>query len=268
MMIRKVFLVSFAVSLAFLIGCSDSVEEPDLDCTQSDLAVSVASSTEPNCSTAGSITVAGSGGTAPYEFSIDGTSFQSSTTFSDISAGTYTITVQDSDGCTATVAAELIAGPDGITLNLSSTDAECGSPTGTITASATGGDGSYTFSLNGGSSQTTGDFTDIPNGAHEVEVTDGDGCSATQSVIVSSGTSWASDVMPIIDSNCAVSGCHNGDNGSIPNFTVFNTVQTGAENIKSRTGNRSMPPSTSGLTLSNDEIELIACWVDDGAQNN
>lgn len=44
------------------------------------------------------------GGTAPYEYSLDGTTFQTATTFSDVAAADYTLTVKDANACTATVA--------------------------------------------------------------------------------------------------------------------------------------------------------------------
>src|SRR5947207_6137621 len=43
----------------------------------------------------GSVTVAGSGGTSPYTYSIDGTTFGNSGTFSNLAAGSYTITVKE-----------------------------------------------------------------------------------------------------------------------------------------------------------------------------
>ncbi len=266
---KKLLLISLTASMAVVISCSDnSSEDPEIDCTQSDIALTVSGQTEPDCDTEGSIEVTGSGGTAPYEFSIDGTTFQSATTFSNVAAGSYTITIRDDNGCTATVSTTLASGPDGITLTLVPSDAECGDPTGSIMATAVGGDGNYSFALDGGDGQTSGEFTGVSNGSRTVVVTDGTGCSVTKTVIVSSGTSWVTDIKPIIDSNCAVSGCHNGDNTSIPNWTVFSNVQNRASDIKTRTGNRSMPQAGSGLTLTDEEIELIACWVDDGAQNN
>ncbi|MCZ2460238.1 MAG: SprB repeat-containing protein [Chitinophagales bacterium] len=48
----------------------------------------------------GQIIVSGSGGTAPYTFSIDnGTSYQASNTFSNLPIGTYQIRVKDANGC-------------------------------------------------------------------------------------------------------------------------------------------------------------------------
>jgi gliding motility-associated-like protein len=50
----------------------------------------------------GSINVAPSGGTAPYRYSRDGVNFQSSPAFSSLPVGSYTVTVEDAGGLTAT----------------------------------------------------------------------------------------------------------------------------------------------------------------------
>jgi hypothetical protein len=50
----------------------------------------------------GTITLTGSGGLAPYTYSLNGGTYQSSGVFSNLSLGTYTVSVQSSAGCTAT----------------------------------------------------------------------------------------------------------------------------------------------------------------------
>ena len=66
------------------------------------LAVTV-TSTNPLCNggATGTITATATGGTAPYTYSKDGTTFQSSNVFSGLLAGPYTITVKDADRRTA-----------------------------------------------------------------------------------------------------------------------------------------------------------------------
>ena len=59
--------------------------------------------TTPCVSGSGSISVAASGGTAPYTYSLNNSSqFQSSNTFSNLNQGTYSIGVKDANGCSST----------------------------------------------------------------------------------------------------------------------------------------------------------------------
>lgn len=63
------------------------------------LAISVAK-TDATC-TGGSITITASGGTQPYQYSINGgTSFQASNSFTGIAGGTYNVVVKDAANCT------------------------------------------------------------------------------------------------------------------------------------------------------------------------
>ncbi|MEZ4990948.1 MAG: gliding motility-associated C-terminal domain-containing protein [Saprospiraceae bacterium] len=50
----------------------------------------------------GEVQIQGSGGTGPYEYSADGLTFQSSTSFGNLPAGNYTFTILDALGCTET----------------------------------------------------------------------------------------------------------------------------------------------------------------------
>ncbi len=60
------------------------------------------------------------------------------------------------------------------------------------------------------------------------------------------------------------SDCH-GMNSSIPNWEIFSEVQSNAALIKTKTRDRSMPKIGS---LTQSQIDLITCWVDQGAKNN
>lgn len=78
------------------------------------------------------------------------------------------------------------------------------------------------------------------------------------------GTSYANDIKPILDTYCNFSGCHGACNGTT-DWTKFNNVWDRAENIRNPTGVRNIPPIGE---LTQDQINMIACWVDDGALNN
>lgn len=89
---------------------------------------------------------------------------------------------------------------------------------------------------------------------------DPDRCSTT--------ISFQNQIDAILTTNCNFTGCHNGDNGASRNWTIFSNVQNNAQAIRSRTTGRTMPPANTGITLSDGDIDAIACWVEQGAQNN
>jgi hypothetical protein len=82
--------------------------------------------------------------------------------------------------------------------------------------------------------------------------------------------SYATQVAAIVNTKCAISGCHNGDNGQDKNWTVFSTFQQNAQDVKDRINRL---PGTPGRmpavgTLTSEQIQTITCWVDQGALNN
>lgn len=77
------------------------------------------------------------------------------------------------------------------------------------------------------------------------------------------GTSWINNIRPIMTESCALTGCHDG---SIQvDLRVYATAKSYAPKMKEFTQDRSMPFDGS---LEQSKIDLIACWVDDGALNN
>ena len=85
-----------------IIGGISIVEPPELNLDLIDL-VDLLCNGVPE----GSVTVQGSGGTAPYTYSSDGNSFQSDPTLGGLAAGNYQILVQDASGCLDSVPATL-----------------------------------------------------------------------------------------------------------------------------------------------------------------
>src|SRR5204862_3836685 len=74
--------------------------------TLSMAGVATATLTHSNCfGGTGTITAGANGGTGVYTFSKDGTTFQASATFNGLTAGIYTITAKDGNGCTGTAQA-------------------------------------------------------------------------------------------------------------------------------------------------------------------
>src|SRR5207248_814035 len=96
----------------------------------------------------GSVTVAGSGGTSPYSYSIDGGSFGPSGTFSGLAAGSHTVTVKDANNCSTAQPVSITQPESAVDASINSqTNALCyGDHTGSVTVAGSGGTGPYTYS--------------------------------------------------------------------------------------------------------------------------
>ncbi len=128
----------------------------------------------------GSATVTVSGGTAPYTYAwSNGATTQ---TASNLSAGTYTVTITDNSGCTYTPAAVTISEPPALTGSITSTNASCGNADGTATITVSGGVAPYSYAWSNGG--TTNSISNLASGTYTVTVTDDNGCTITESVNV------------------------------------------------------------------------------------
>jgi gliding motility-associated-like protein len=151
------------------------------------LAVTVPGINDATCSGVcdGAADASSSGGTSPYTYAWNTSPVQTSKTVTGLCAGTFTVTVTDSKGCTSTATA-VIAEPTAILLVTSKTDAVCGSNNGTATVTASGGTTGYIYEWNTVPVQTTSSVANLPGGIYTVTVTDNNGCSATAIAAVSS----------------------------------------------------------------------------------
>lgn len=133
----------------------------------------------------GTITAFGTGGTAPLEYSINGNIFQASNIFTNLTPGTYTVTVRDANGCTKTTTVT-IGNSAAPTVTATSTPAACNNINGTITATGAGGVAPREFSINGVTFQTSNVFTGLAAGTYTITVRDATGCTNITTVIVGS----------------------------------------------------------------------------------
>ena len=74
-------------------------------------------------------------------------------------------------------------------------------------------------------------------------------------------------ISTIINTNCAVPGCHVSGTGRA-NFTVKENIIQHAFQIRTFTQNGIMPPPNSGRMLTAKQKQDIFCWVENGAQDN
>lgn len=146
-------------------GCLAEME--CIEITEPSALESYVSITDQTCTTDGSITVTSSGGTFPYVYALNGGPFSDQTLYENLGAGMYTITTMDANNCTTETA--VIIEPS-ITLDISSTFANCDSTGGTATVSIIGGASDPVFTWSNG--QIGAELINVAPGWYSVTVTD------------------------------------------------------------------------------------------------
>lgn len=133
----------------------------------------------------GGINLTVNGGTPAYTYNwadIPGTNDPKDRT--GLAAGSFSVTVTDINGCTASTNGTVTGPSAGITINTTSkTNVTCnGAANGTINITPTGGSPGYTFLWNDG--PTSEDRTGLAPGTYTVTITDSNSCTATKSEII------------------------------------------------------------------------------------
>ena len=179
------------------------------------LSVGVSSTSNPTCwnGSDGSITLNDAvGGTSPYTYSKDGSTYQSSKTFSSLTTGTYTLYAKDANSCTATTTATLSKSAPNATVNVSSPN--CFGGTGLITTSnGTGGSGSgYQSKLNAGGTYASlpQNYGSLSGGDYTVYIKDSADCVQTYSATITVPAQ-----VTVGTSSITYTTCYNGSNGSV-----------------------------------------------------
>ena len=147
-------------------------------------------------------------------------------------------------------------------------DAVEGSSIGSITVKATGGTPPYQYSPDGVNFSSTNNFSNLGPGLYTIFVIDNNECKSEERVTVPEQmiVSFSNQIVPILSANCNISGCHCDGNSLC--FETYETVKANVLGIKDRTAARAMPPSYSGKTLTDNQIQDISNWVYQGAENN
>jgi gliding motility-associated-like protein len=152
------------------------------------LSGSVASQTNVACfgTSTGSVIVNGAGGVPPYEYTLNGGTYQVSDTFGSLAAGTYTITIRDAVSSTFNVSVTITQSASSVGGTITSqTNVLCfGINTGSVTVAGSGGIPPYQYKLGGGSYQASGIFSTLAAGSYSVTVQDANLCTFDVSVTV------------------------------------------------------------------------------------
>ena len=189
----------YSVTVTDNLGCNTSLG-PITITEPSAITTTTVSVVDAACTTPGSIDISVSGGTAGYTFL-----WSNSATTEDISglsAGAYTVTITDANGCSITNGPNNVANIGGANLsvdNINSVSCFAGT-NGSITVSASSGTAPYTFNWSNGQSGSS--TTGLIAGVYAVTVTDANGCTASQSATVTEPSAITASTSSI-DATCA-----------------------------------------------------------------
>jgi gliding motility-associated-like protein len=156
----------------------------------------------------GTATVNSVGGTGPYTYTWTPGNLTGATQTS-LSAGIYTVTVQDANQCSGTGTLAISQPTAGITGTISTTPTGCGTSVGSATVTANGGVPAYTYTWG----PTAGSGTSISGlaaGSYSVIISDSKGCTVT--VNTSINTSGTGPALSVTSQSNA--SCGNTSNGS------------------------------------------------------
>ena len=151
----------------------------------------------------GSFTVEANGCSGSYTFDI-GLSQNQTGVFTNLTAGTYSVTVTDDQGCTSICDDIIISSPTEIICEIESAiDETCSNADdASITVSATGGTGTHTFDI-GFETNNTGVFTHLEAGSYSITVSDENGCqSVCEEVILTQPLPFSCSLVSISDETC------------------------------------------------------------------
>ena len=147
----------------------------------------------------GSIALTVMGGATPYQYAwsngASGTNI-----LSGLTAGSYSVTVTDANGCVTTESFS-VGEPALITVLVNTNGAGCTTATGSATVTASGGTGAFTYTFSGGTANGT-NVTGLAAGNYTVSVTDQNNCVATANFTIDADDSNLMATVTTTDTGC------------------------------------------------------------------
>ncbi|RWX01384.1 T9SS type A sorting domain-containing protein [Flavobacterium cerinum] len=154
----------------------------------------------------GSATVTAAGGTSPYTYSWS--NGMTEATASGLIADTYTVTITDAKGCTATATAVIAQPATLLSATITKVDVACnGGSNGSATATAAGGTAPYTYSWSNGMAEATA--SGLIADTYTVTITDAKRCTTIATVVIAQPATPLSATITKVDA-----ACNGGTNGS------------------------------------------------------
>ena len=158
----------------------------------------VSSDIDCNAADNGSIDITVGGGEGPYTFAWS--NGETTEDVGNLSPGTYTVNVTDSRGCSIS-GNYVISQPTALALTYTSSNVSCfGNSDGSIDISVSGGTSPYSFSWSNGA--IVEDINNLNAGSYTVTVTDLNGCTLNQTIVITEPSSVLSTTASVKDISC------------------------------------------------------------------
>ncbi len=178
----------------------------------------------------GSVKFSVSGGVSPYTYTWN-PNVSTDSLANNLSAGNYTVTIADNNGCTYhdTI---VITSPPVLTSPIVTTGVSCnGGSNGKATATAGGGVPPYTYAWTNGS--TTDSAVDLSAGTYNLTLTDANGCTLVSTATITQPTALAVTIIgpQTICINTSGTLTANVTGGTAPYTYLWSDLTTGSTDV-------------------------------------
>jgi hypothetical protein len=174
----------------------------------------------------GIVNIIATGGIPPYQHSIAGGSYQSSSMFTNQPPGVQIISVKDGNNCTTTQTVVVTQAPQ-INIATTQTNVSCnGACNGVLNISATGGNPPYFYFTGFGT--TTPLNSNVCAGTYSVFVQDANNCQSSIPITITQPVPLTAS-LTITNPNCSQADgaiCANVNGGSLPYTYVWNNLSS------------------------------------------
>jgi hypothetical protein len=254
---KKRLLLPAALAIAIVAIIFSCRHQPVITCADIHFKVTATKTDALLNHNTGTIMAAATGGSG-FEFSIDDHHYQDTGYFAGlVPLQTYTVYGRNSAGCKDSVSITIGSFDPctGIVINITTTkqDATQNLANGSITATATGGQG-FTYSVNGGAFQSSGTFNNLAAGNYTVTAKNSNGCLGTKVITIGavnpcSGvtvTVTATKVQPTLNqSNGSITAAATGgtgftyslNNGAYQSSGTFGNLAAGNYTVTAKNSN-------------------------------
>jgi gliding motility-associated-like protein len=220
-----------------------------------------------NCN--GSVVSNTSGGTLPYTYVWSPlgagtvTNTPTTSTYTNLCAGTYTLITHDAKGC-ADTSTHVVNNPTQLQMTASATSASCGQTNGSITISSVNGNGVVTVQwINPAICGSSLNCNNLGFGVYSVQLTDSKGCTDTFFVAITNPNG------PDVDSLVVNDHCNGICNGSITvnvvsgiNVTTpysFTWTPSGLGSVTTTTNSSTYSNLCAGVTIISTVKDSLGC---------